>query len=148
MKNNEGLWILGHKLKAHQTTGNFDMVAFETPPRAQGPPPHIHSTYEEAFLILEGELEFIIDGKPIICKAGESIDVPPGTLHTFNNRSDQACKWVNIHSPKGFYGFFEKFGIPENEENALSKSLNPRIIEEVLKTATDFDMAIPAPSEA
>lgn len=148
MKNNTTLWVLGHKLKPHQTTGNFDMVVFETPAGAQGPPPHAHGTYEEAFLILEGEMEYMLNGEIKTFRAGESVDVPPGTLHTFNNKSDKPCKWINIHSPKGFYSFFERFGVPENEENAPSKSLDSSLIEQVIQTAQDYDMIIPVRSES
>ncbi len=88
----------------------------------------------------------MLNGEIKTFKAGESIDVPPGVLHTFNNKSDQPSKWFNIHSPKGFYSFFERFGVPEGEESASAKSLDLSIIEQVLKTAADFDMAIPAPS--
>lgn len=91
MKNTSALWVLGHKLKPHPTTGDFDMVVFETPAGAQGPPPHTHNTYEEAFLILEGEMEFMINGETKTCFAGESINVPRGTMHTFSNRSDSSC---------------------------------------------------------
>ena len=144
-KTDTPLWILGHKLELHPTTGDFDMVVFETPAGAQGPPPHSHKTFKEAFLILEGEMEFMINGEMTTFAKGESIDVPPGTLHTFNNKSDKPCKWVNIHSPKGFYRFFERFGVPENEESASQKSLDPSIIQQVLQTAGEFDMTIPPP---
>ena len=146
MENNTTLWILGHKLKKHQTTGNFDMVVFETPAGVQGPPSHSHETYQETFLILEGEMEFMVNGKTSTCRAGESIDVPSGTLHTFNNTSDKACKWVNIHSPKGFYSFFERFGVPVEETNSLAKSVHPDLIQKVLAEAETYDMCIAVPS--
>ena len=145
MKNASTKWVLGQKVTMHPSSGDFDLVICETPPGAQGPPPHIHGTYKEAFLIVEGEMEFFVDGNLETRKAGESLDVPPGTLHTFNNRTDQPCKWVNIHSPKGFSSFFDTFGVPESEGDAIKKSLNPNIIEKVLATASEYDMVIPPP---
>ncbi|MCL6267301.1 cupin domain-containing protein [Flagellimonas myxillae] len=140
-------WVLGHKVSLHPTSGNYDLVFCETPPGAQGPPPHIHSNYEESFLIVEGQMEFMVDGTIITRSAGESIDVPAGTLHTFNNKTDKACSWINIHSPKGFAQFFETFGVPENEEHAIKKSVQPEVIQKVLQTAANFDMLIPAPAK-
>ncbi len=134
---------MGQKVTMHPSSGDFDLVVCETPAGAQGPPPHIHSNYKEAFLIVEGEMEFFVNGNLETRKAGESLDVPPGTLHTFNNRSDKPCKWVNIHSPKGFSTFFEEFGIPDNENGAIEKSLHPQIVEQVLATASNYDMVIP-----
>lgn len=143
--NNDIKWVLGHKFIPHPTSGDFDMAVFETPAQTDGPPPHSHNTYQEAFLILEGELEFFINGKIKTIKAGESVDVTPGTLHTFNNRSLHPCKWLNIHSPKGFYKFFDEVGVPFEEEDALKKSLDSEVIEKVISTAGDFDMTIPPP---
>ncbi|WP_420321567.1 cupin domain-containing protein [Flagellimonas sp.] len=143
MKNNHTIWVLGQKITLHPTTGDYDLIVCETPAGSQGPPPHIHSRYKEAFLIVEGEMEFFVNGNLKTLKAGESLDVLPGTLHTFNNKSDEKCVWVNIHSPKGFSEFFRTFGISDTEEDAIAKSVNMDIIQKVLATAKDFDMTIP-----
>ena len=87
-------------------------------------------------------MDFIINGEQRNVKAGESIDIPPKTLHTFMNSKSENCKWVNIHSPKRFGEFFHKYGIPASEENAMEKSVAPEIIQEVLNTAGDYDMII------
>lgn len=135
-------WVLGHKVTPYETTGDYDLMVAETPPKVQGPPPHLHNSFKECFLIIEGEMEFMVNGDTKIVKAGESVDIPPKTLHTFANKSDRPCKWVNIHSPKGFRNFFEQIGVPENEENATDKSLAPEIINKVMTTAAEFDMII------
>ena len=135
-------WVLGHKVTAHPTTGDYDLMIAETPANMQGPPPHLHQSLKEAFLVLEGEMEFMVNGESRIVKAGESVDIPPNTLHTFSNKSENACKWVNIHSPKGFRQFFEKLGVSDEEENAQEKSLAPELIQKVIRTAGDFDMHI------
>ncbi len=135
-------WVLGHKVTTHETTGDYDLMVAETPPRVQGPPPHLHNSYKESFLIIEGEMEFMVDGKVIVARAGESVDIPPKTLHTFANNSNKPCKWVNIHSPKGFRTFFEQIGVPENEENAIEKSIAPEVVNKVIASASKFDMII------
>jgi len=135
-------WVLGHKVTPYFTTGDYDLALGETPPNVQGPPPHMHNNYKESFLIVEGEMEFIVNGEIQKVRAGESVDLPPNTVHTFSNTGDQPCKWVNIHSPKGFREFFEKMGIPVTESDALEKSVAPQLIQEVIKTAADYDMHI------
>ena len=97
---------------------------------------------KEAFLVVEGEMEFLVNGETKVVKAGESIDIPPKTLHTFSNKSENACKWVNIHSPKGFRQFFEKLGVSDDEANAQEKSLASELIQEVIQTASNYDMHI------
>lgn len=135
-------WVLGHKVTTHNTSGNYDLMFAETPPHMQGPPPHLHNNFKESFLITEGEMEFFVNGNIVIVKEGESIDIPPKTIHTFSNKSDRACKWINIHSPKGFRAFFEEVGVSSNEENAIEKSLAPEVIQRVVSTASDYDMIL------
>ena len=88
-----------------------------------------------------------------ICKADLSVfihqllgrfnnDLPVNTIHTFGNNSDQPCKWINIHSPKGFWSFFRDMGVDSEEENAVMKSVDESIIRKVMATAADYDMVI------
>ena len=135
-------WVLGHKITPQSVTGDFDLVIGETPSLMQGPPPHHHNGYHEVFLVTEGQMEFIIKGEITVLRQGELINLPPKTIHTFSNNSDDICKWINIHSPKGFLRFFENVGVSENEENAEVRSLSPEIIKEVMETASRYDMII------
>lgn len=140
MKKTTPYWILGHKVVSFKQTENYDLLIGETPAKRQGPHPHFHHVYDETFLITEGEMEFLIDGEIKQAKAGEFVHISPKSLHTFNNKSDTPCKWINIHSPKGFSSFLEKFGIPAEEENAQERSVSREIVKEAIETATDFDV--------
>jgi mannose-6-phosphate isomerase-like protein (cupin superfamily) len=135
-------WVLGHKITPQTVTGDFDFVLGETPPRVQGPPPHFHNIYHEVFVVIEGMMEFRLNGEVIVLKQGQSINLPPKTVHTFSNNSNKTCKWINIHSPKGFLNFFKNLGVSEKEEQAELKSVSSKIIKEVMATAADYDMII------
>jgi mannose-6-phosphate isomerase-like protein (cupin superfamily) len=142
MKNNKNLWVLGHQISPQKVTGEYDMVIGETPPNVPGPPPHFHTKFNELFLVLEGEMEFLIDGQIERISQNESIDIPPNVLHTFKNAGITTCKWANIHSPKGFLSFFEEMGIPASESDAIKKSVNETVIQKVMKEAANYDMHI------
>ena len=133
---------LGHKITVHNPSGNYDLVEGMTPLNVPGPPPHYHTGYSEMFFVLEGKMEFILDGKSITVETGESIDLPPDTLHTFSNTGDGPCRWLNIHSPKGFRSFFEQFGVDASEYNAFLKSVDQKVIGDVIQQAASFDMHI------
>jgi len=135
-------WVVGHKITPIEVSGNYDMVLGETPGHVPGPPPHKHLGFEEVFFVVKGEMEFLINGVPRTVKAGESIDLPHGTVHTFSNTSDSECTWINIHSPKGFLSFFEDLGIPIGEQDAMEKSIGKPIIDKVMATAANYDMHI------
>ena len=142
MKTNESFWVLGHKVTNYTTTGEYDFAMGVTPAKTQGPPPHLHNNFSETFLITEGEMEFMINGEVKIVKAGELVDLPPKTVHTFSNNGDKTCKWINVHSPKGFRGFFEFVGVPIDHDDAQSKSITEEKIKTVIAKAADFDMVI------
>ena len=145
MENQSTYIVMGHQVTPFATTGDYNLVMGITPGGMQGPPPHIHRKYNEVFFITEGELEFTLDGESISVGRGEMVDIPSGCLHTFENKGETPCTWLNIHSPKGFQAFFETFGVPVTENDALQKSLEPERIQSVLEKAPEFDMDIRLP---
>jgi mannose-6-phosphate isomerase-like protein (cupin superfamily) len=74
------------------------MIA-EVGPGEAGPPSHIHPNQHEIYEVLEGEAEFILDGKKLIVKPGDKIEIPPNTPHTFKNNSQQWLKMRDTHQP-------------------------------------------------
>jgi quercetin dioxygenase-like cupin family protein len=65
-------------------------------------PRHRHPG-EEIIYILEGELEYQIEGKPtVIYKAGEALMVPSGAIHSVKNvGSDKAAELATYVVEKG-----------------------------------------------
>lgn len=142
MKEHDKLWVLGHKISPVLVSGNYDMVIGETAPNVSGPPPHYHTKMSELFMVIEGEMEFVIDGQPKTVKKGESVDLPANLVHTFKNVGPTACKWVNIHSPKGFMSFFEDMGVDAEEPEGFEKSVDEGIVNCVMREAKNYDMHI------
>ena len=142
MENSKDVWVLGHKITPIEVSGNYDMVVGETPPQVPGPPPHSHSSLKELFMVLEGEMDFVVDGEQRRVTAGGVVDLPSHVVHTFSNAGTKPCRWVNIHSPKGFRSFFDDLGVSVHEENAMQKSVHQDIIDKVIATAADYDMHI------
>jgi quercetin dioxygenase-like cupin family protein len=140
MKTLNTFWVLGHRITTAVSTGNYDLVQIETPAHTPGPPPHLHQKYTEFFLVTEGEVEFLLNGERKVLKAGSSVNIPPGSAHTYRNNSDQACKMVNIHSPKGFMDFFKTLGISALDPHAKENSVAPESIEKVITMADQYDI--------
>ena len=142
MNTEQEYWVLGHKICPLDVSGDYDMVMGETPPNTPGPPSHYHNGFNELFLVLEGEMEFVVNGELNTIKKGEAVDLPPRTVHTFINKADGSCRWINVHSPKGFLQFFKEMGIPAEEANAMKKSVDESIIKKVMEKAIEHDMHI------
>ncbi len=142
MTKTESIWVIGHQIQPINSSGNYDIFFGETPAGVPGPPPHYHSKYSEFVLVLKGQLEFFVDGEKRLLREGDSIDLPAHSVHTFNNPTSDTSRWLNIHSPKGFFSFFERFGVPIKQEKSFESSISRSMIDEVVKEAAGFDMMI------
>ncbi len=79
----------------------FDALSFivtETQPSG-GPPLHTHDT-EEAHVLLEGEVEYLIGEKRFNAKGPYVARVPPGVAHTFVNRGPCAFNLIAVFPSK------------------------------------------------
>jgi quercetin dioxygenase-like cupin family protein len=63
------------------------------------PPAHRHADCEEAFLVLEGLVTFILDGDERTEGTGTFVLIAAGTAHTFGNRSDPPSRVLVLHAP-------------------------------------------------
>lgn len=69
-------------------SGAADFSAFESspPPGHPGPAPHVHRSYDEAWYIIEGVVEFLLDGKRERLGAGGFVFVPRGVCTALPTR--------------------------------------------------------------
>ena len=80
----------------------FNLALITIAPGRDGPPAHVHQDEDDAFLILEGELTFVVNGEELKAPPQSFILIPPGTEHTFANRGTTPVRMVNVHAPAGF----------------------------------------------
>jgi mannose-6-phosphate isomerase-like protein (cupin superfamily) len=52
---------------------------------------HVHPRHEERYEVLEGEVTFHVDRKPLWPRAGEPVVVPAGVRHRFENTGKQVA---------------------------------------------------------
>jgi quercetin dioxygenase-like cupin family protein len=60
---------------------------------------HVHPNQDEHFEVLAGEAKFTVEGMERVLGAGEKIDVPAGTSHTFANAGDEEMRVVAEFRP-------------------------------------------------
>src|ERR687894_42410 len=110
------LWVVDElmtfKAVGEDTGGAYALTDSLMVPQG-GPPPHIQHREDEAFWVLQGELEFLIDGGTIRARAGSFIHVPKGALHTFKNvGSTPPARFLTLLIPAGLEKYFEEVGKP------------------------------------
>jgi len=68
-------------------------------PGALGPPRHTHPAQEESWTVQSGELAVLVDSQWRTLAAGESLTIPPGSVHTIANRSRAPVRVHDTHRP-------------------------------------------------
>ena len=58
---------------------------------------HVHPGYEEATLVMEGEIEAVLEGETRILGPGDILLAPAGAKHTITNESDEPAKVLAIY---------------------------------------------------
>jgi uncharacterized cupin superfamily protein len=81
-------------------------IEFEVNGPLGGPPPHAHAAQIDSFYVIEGELEFTVDGERSVAGPGTLASVPVGAEHTFAHRGEGLVRFLNIHAPDGGFGDF------------------------------------------
>jgi mannose-6-phosphate isomerase-like protein (cupin superfamily) len=77
-------------------------------PSAQGPPKHFHPQQHESWKVLAGELSVFVEDGWRTLRAGESLSIPPGTVHTLRNRSSGDVRFRDVHEPaRDFQDYIE-----------------------------------------
>ena len=105
-----GASSLSIKAEAATTGGTFFMSETEIEPGFPGPPPHTHEHMHDMFYVLEGVLTLLVDGETVEARPGTFVCAPPGTVHTFTNRSDAPVRFLNLATPGGFEGYMRELG--------------------------------------
>jgi mannose-6-phosphate isomerase-like protein (cupin superfamily) len=93
------------KATGEDTGGSFYLGEGVIQPGFAGPPPHIHERLYDMFYVLEGTLTMQLGGESLDLGCGSFVCVPPGTVHTFSNRSDQPARFLNFNTPAGWENY-------------------------------------------
>jgi mannose-6-phosphate isomerase-like protein (cupin superfamily) len=89
-------------LALSEHTPRFNLSIITMGAGRSGPEPHVHEDEDDAFLVLDDEMTFLLADEELTAPAGTFVLVPPGVEHTFVNRAGQPVRMLNIHAPAGF----------------------------------------------
>jgi len=92
------------------TNGAFSLMERTLPPGGRTPPPHIHTNCEEAFYVLDGEVEFFLGQKTLLGRKETFVLVPGGVAHTFGNAGTTPARLLVIHAP-AMDAYFEELQV-------------------------------------
>ncbi len=118
----ESLWVFGGLVTFYavgeDTGGAFTLLEEETSPKT-GALPHLHHEEDQAFYVLEGEHEFVCDGRAIAAEVGSFVYVPRGTVHSFTNVGTTPGRILVLSTPAGgTERFFFEVGEPATDKSS------------------------------
>ena len=111
----EGLtmWVSGDsytmKATAAQTGGSLGFVEAVVPPGG-GPVAHAHAAEDEAFYLLDGELEFLDGDRTFVAEAGSFVFIPRTHRHRFKNVGTTDARTLFLFTPGGPEALFVEGG--------------------------------------
>jgi quercetin dioxygenase-like cupin family protein len=73
---------------AADTDGELLAIDLELSPDGHVPGAHVHPAQEERFEVVSGAMRFRLGREEVIAEAGDTVIVPPGVVHRFENASD------------------------------------------------------------
>jgi quercetin dioxygenase-like cupin family protein len=146
------LWVLGelvvYKITSYQTGGAYSLFEVKTPP-GSGVPPHVQHREDEAFFVLEGEYEFLVEGRTIKAGAGSLIYVPKGNLHAHINVGGDIGRMLVSQTPGGLHEqFFEEVGEETKDAFTPLGSEDPPDMEGIAKIAAEYGIEMPSPGRS
>jgi mannose-6-phosphate isomerase-like protein (cupin superfamily) len=89
----------GRRVTLHVDSEHLTLTELEYGPGKRGAPPHFHHDHSDAFLVLEGEVQITFESGPLRASAGTFVFIPPDVVHSFDNASDAATRFFNVHAP-------------------------------------------------
>ena len=130
------LHVLGTQVRflcEAQDTGNAWSLMEVTLPLGSGPPPHKH-TWDEAYFVTAGEVQFTLGDEVFTARAGDFVYTPGGVVHGFSGVSTEPAHVLIFDAPAHAGAFFKRV---DREVEELPRDL-PKVLEIGRRTGIDF----------
>jgi len=112
------LWVadelMTFKVSSEDTGGMYSLTDSLVPPQGEVTP-HIHYREDEAFWVLEGELEILVGEDTFRADAGSFIHLPKGVWHAYKNVGMRPARFLTLMVPTGVEKLFEEVGKPATD---------------------------------
>lgn len=144
---------LGILMKFHafpeDVQGKYCLVEAVVPPGLGAPPNH-HAGETEAFHVLEGEIEFMVNGETILARAGDHVRIPDGAPHAFAATGETPARVLILNAPGLMHDrFFTEVGRPVPDDTVAPAPMDgPPDVAKVMEVAQAVGMTILAPADA
>src|SRR4051812_46213846 len=130
-------WHLGGLLTIRVAAGDSNGaigVVEERAVRGYATPPHVHGREDETLFVIDGEMEYVVDGAPGVAVGGDAVFLPRGLAHHFRVVSADA-HFLVIITPGGFEEFFQQVSPPASASRLPGEHDHPHTDPALMVTA-------------
>lgn len=133
-------------ISGKQTGGNYAVIDMLVP-TGGGPGPHAHKDIQEMFYVVEGEIEFKMEGGTYNAKKGSFVNIPlGGKVHSFKNKTNNIAHLLCTVVPAGLDDFFQEIGKPIETDSFLPPPiLNAEELDKLKSTAEKYGQQLYPP---
>jgi quercetin dioxygenase-like cupin family protein len=124
---------------AETTNGAFGLMEHWSMPPGFASPYHRHHREDESFYVLEGEIDFVCDGKWLHATAGTFVFGPRGIPHGFKIVGESPARMLLMCTPGGF----EHFVLDQATD--ISLSAGPPDMAKLMELAARYEIDILGP---
>lgn len=118
-------------MAAARTGGTCSVLIGELKP-GEGPPPHLHRSFDEYFFVTEGTIALIVDGKESRIVPGNLAFTPRGAIHSFKNIGPSTASVLEWTVPGGNEPYFRAV-------SEMGATIDPKRLAEInARFATEF----------
>lgn len=132
------------KVVGEDTGGAFSLSELTAHP-GFGPPPHIHRREDESYYVLEGEFEFMDDGRTFTAGAGAFVYLPKDRLHSHLATGDAPARALVLVTPAGVERFVEEAGYPATDTSSVPSPPEMSELQRIVETAQKYGIEVPPP---
>ena len=139
--------LVSFRILPEEADGKFALMEALVPP-GLGAPPNAHAGETEAFRVLEGEFDFLIDGRRVAARAGDTFMVPDGAPHAFTCTGKRPGRLMILNAPGRMHvDFFRGVGRPMADDTSLPEPpAGPPDMELVMRVAEETGMTLLVPA--
>jgi quercetin dioxygenase-like cupin family protein len=129
---------------AAQTGGTLLAWELELAPGGRVPASHAHPRQQEVFTVLEGRMRFRVGWRRQVAGPGDTVTVPPGTVHHFANAGPVPARVaVQTRPALAMQDLLETAAALARDQHAAART-RPRLAELAL-FMRDFEREVAAP---
>jgi quercetin dioxygenase-like cupin family protein len=138
--------LSGERITIRSTAADGSVLEWmlELAPGGRVPSSHAHPEQEECFTMLDGQMRFRVGRRRITAGPGDTVRIPPGTVHHFANAGNVPARVAVLTSPAlNMHELLETAAALAAEQHAAARRL-PRLLDLAL-FMRDFDREVRAP---